>query len=498
MLNAKGIAAGLAAVIALLAPQAAQAEWLRAETRNFVVYSNGSEQNLREFATSLERFDGLLRSRTGRPQAEGLRKLPVYLVGDAAELRTLRPGLREGVSGFYSATSQDIRAALVRGENDNVLLHEYAHHFMFQNFPGGYPGWFTEGFAEFFMTATVDGRGRSTFGYPRSGRMNTLRRESWIPMEQFLRARPLEFERREQRAAFYAQSWLLTHYLLSDRDRMQRLDGYLRDVQAGVDPVVALNQHFQKTPQMLEREMRAYLNGRLTYAELNLPAAEVEMAVSRLPASADDLMLIGLDIQDGAPSSEGPRLLEQVRAAAARHPDDVLALTVLGRAEILWGDANTGEAALQKVLAADPDNVEALLLIARRRIATADTANDPAARLAGYREARGLLSRAFQADDTDYRVLELLASSRRISPDYPTANDLETWRLAVAHAPQVLSLREQAADAMIRAGQTEEGMLLLLPIASDPHNSDRARRARERLDTLRAGATGATTPVPAS
>ena len=35
---------------------------------------------------------------------------------------------------------------------DDVVLHEYVHHFMMQYFPDSYPGWLVEGLAEYYMT----------------------------------------------------------------------------------------------------------------------------------------------------------------------------------------------------------------------------------------------------------------------------------------------------------------------------------------------------------
>ncbi len=58
----KGLFAG-AALIAALAATSAEAKWLRAETDNFIIYSEGSEKSLRDFAVTLQRFDATLRFR---------------------------------------------------------------------------------------------------------------------------------------------------------------------------------------------------------------------------------------------------------------------------------------------------------------------------------------------------------------------------------------------------------------------------------------------------
>lgn len=476
----------LAALAWAAAPDAALAEWRRAETRSFLVYTNGSERNLRDYAIRLERFDGLMRRVMGVAPPDDERKLSVYLVANGRELRVAQPDLPEGVDGFYRATPKDIRAILVRGQGDDLLLHEYGHHFLYRNFPGGYPGWFSEGFAEYFKTATVDARGRSTVGNAAPGQLQFLTRERWMPMEDVLRARPFELNE-AQRRAFYVQSWLLTHYLLADTERRGRLSLYLTDIGEGADRIEALNARFGLTPETLTQALRAYLNGTMRYAELTIPATEPEMTVAPLSASADDLMLINLNIKDGASDEEGPQFLAQIRTAAARHPGDPFALEVLGRAELAWGDDAAGEAALQQVLAAQPDNVEALLMLADLRLEAGDQAPDQEGLLVLYREAQGMLGRAYQADPTDYRVLSLLARMRRgVAEDYPTENDLNTWRLAVQYAPQVPSVRGEAADAMVDAGRYDEAEALLAPLANDPHGGGNARMARDRLERIRA------------
>jgi hypothetical protein len=55
----------LALALVALTPASALAEWRRAESAHFVVYSDGSERSLREYTAKLERFDALMRLRFG-------------------------------------------------------------------------------------------------------------------------------------------------------------------------------------------------------------------------------------------------------------------------------------------------------------------------------------------------------------------------------------------------------------------------------------------------
>lgn len=164
-------------------------------------------------------------------------------------------------------------------------------------------------------------------------------------------------------------------------------------------------------------------------------------------------------------------LLERTRADAARYPQDRLALVTLGRAELQWGDTTAGEAALNSALTVAPEDAEALRLLADARLKASDEKQDPAERARLVREARGYLARALDADPTDYRIFAALARSRRDAVDYPNANDLETWRLAVAFAPQVMRLRLEAAEAMTKGGEVEEAAELLAVVANSPHEA---------------------------
>ena len=291
----RGLLLGGAAL--LLSAQAAQAEWRRAETANFLVHGEGSEGDLRRHAERLERFDALLRRQLNVPPMDGARKLPVYLVYTNKELRQVNPNLAEGIAGFYSASEIDVYAVLNRRSGDDILFHEYAHHFMFQNFPGGYPGWFTEGFAEFFMTASVDNADKVTVGYFNPGRLRTLNEVDWIPVEQLLTSRPRDLENRRARSAFYAQSWLLTHYMFMDAGRRRGLDAYLAAVARGTPPVEALRTHLGHTPDSLEAALKAYLRGTMNYAEIRMAETGSAMRFQTLPASADRMLLDSLNIR---------------------------------------------------------------------------------------------------------------------------------------------------------------------------------------------------------
>lgn len=476
----------LAVGLLALAPAPALAEWRRAESRHFVVYSDGSERSLRDYTAKLERFHGLLRSRFGGPPEDDLRKLPVYLVSDARALRIAQPTLPEGIDGYYTASENDIYAILIRGRDDDLLLHEYTHHFMANVGQGRLPGWFNEGLAEYYATATVSEAGAAAFGLPNPGRQRSLQQGRWLPMDQLLRARgSFDVESQTGRSMYYAQSWILTHWLLADQTRARALGVYLNAVSNGRDPVEAWQANFGIAPDTLEGVLKAYARGRLYFSELNIPAITPEITVSSLSPAWDAVILPLINSRSPRPEEvNGPALLETGRANAARFPDDPLALVALGRAERRWGDTAAAEAALTRALEIDPAHVESLLLMADIVEERSDLASDQA-EIDRQRElAHGFLSRALDADPRDYRVHADMARLRRGAEDYPTRDDLMIWARAARYAPQVMSIRGDAAVAMMEGRHYDEAVALLIPIASDPHGGGGVQQARAMLGLI--------------
>lgn len=296
----------LAAVFVIAAPVTASAEWRRAESAGFIVYSNGRESDLRDYVQKLETFDRVLHHRLGLPRDEAPpRKLPIYLVEGPRGIAQVFTGISRGVVGVYSPTTEDIFAAATRSDDD-VLLHEYTHHFMFQNSQVAYPGWLVEGFAEYLMTADIDD-GEVLIGGFNANRASWLVNSSWIPLEELLSKRPLEVRRGQHQNTYYAVAWLLTHWFMSDAERRSQLETYVTAVGAGGDPVETIQQVTGLNLEELRRTLRTYMSQRLQGIRYtgDLPTAEI--TVTTLPRSADDLLLIGQRLKVGVPDDRERR-----------------------------------------------------------------------------------------------------------------------------------------------------------------------------------------------
>lgn len=507
--------AALAAVAALCAPGLAQAKWIKAETSRFILYSNGSEQNLREYAVKLEDYDTLLRVFFGlNPEGVPARKLEMYLVSDVVDIRKLEPAAREGLGGFYSASPYDIffigKRGHGQGDEDDTVLHEYAHHFMMQYLAGRYPGWLIEGFAEYYMTAKLKA-GSFEIGSFNTGRAYTLMNGQWTPTEIVLTKRTYELKR-DQVYGYYAQSWLMTHYMLSDPNRRKQLFSYVRLLGQGKESVAAWNEATGESIEAFDEKLKAYMRKGMPstrFTRANYKPAPV--AITTLPKSADDFLLESVrarrtgcgtdreapDLDDGSDkekaeaaaeqAKEDAEFLARTRTRAALYPGDAMAQRTLACVELEDGDKAKGEAILDQLIETDPQDAASLRLKGLLLLARARDADDGETRRKLMNEAGRVLLKSNAAEPNDYRTLLAYARSRRGEPDYPNDNILDVLGNAAVLAPQVDDVAIETARAYIMRKRWDEAEKLLIPVANNPHGKAGAALARSMLKEVEAG-----------
>jgi hypothetical protein len=477
----RGVFAFLAVVGWWLLAAPAQAAWIKAETDKFIVYGQGGEASVRDFATKLDLYDQVLRAlNPATLNRRPATKVQVIVLPRREGLKQVNPDVGPLVLGFYRATTDGVLAFAVERKGfgpDDVLFHEYAHHFMLDNFPAAYPAWFVEGWAEYYMTTDIKD-GRITVGSYNQGRVDGILAGEWLPLALLLSRTTAEINP-DWHGAFYAEAWLLTHYMLSDPERARQLNTALMAIAKGEDPVKALSAATGRSMAELTGVLERYHNLRtIVLAADALPRSA--MTVTALPPSADDLFLDQMRLMGMEAGAEDPRLLADIRRDAARWPGDALAERTLARAEFMIGEPAVGEAIMARRLAAAPDDREDLLLAGLGRVLTG--VRDKDVREARFRGARALLAKAYALDKTDFRPLYAYALSRSIEPGYPTDNDLNAWAEARSLAPAVAEISLRGGMALVQKGRREEAARVLARLINDPHGGELAAQARALLE----------------
>lgn len=468
-------------------------QWLHTQTPAFSLYGRVGEKALVEMARELEDFDGLLRTLHSVEGKVAGKPLPIYLVPRLFDLQKVMPGLK--ADGFYTAGVGEIFAvATLEGDEDRtrrVLFHEYTHHFMMQYAPAAYPSWLVEGYAEYFETVrfkpdTVElGVTNPSVAF--------LRGQAWIPFDQILgrRAR-VGGDRQYDVQAFYAQSWLLTHYMMLDPQRFARLARYTQAVAAGGDPVALAPEAVGVPLSELPRVLRSYM-GSLPGKRIARPPSSLgDLKVTPLSASADDLILENQRLKMGVATAERPALLATIRERAARYPGDRLAEMTLARAESDFGDRAKAQALLKARIAADPRDVEAIQTLGYSLMLQARVDRAQARKLLA--EAREWFGKGFAVDRDNALLLYDFGLTRRGEPTFPSDNVLNVLLRAQELAPQVVEFRLAAADALMRRDRFDEAAAMVEPIFNNPHGGAQVAEARRRFDEAMARRRPSATP----
>jgi hypothetical protein len=461
----------LGALVVSLVP--AHAAWLRAESQNFIVYARDSEADLRETVAKLEDYEQLLRTLM-RAQAQPTNKLRIYLVRGSGELQTVRQLPREAGGVYISGADGIAAVADMRASADNplaVLFHEYAHHFMMQHLGRVFPPWYIEGFAEYLATARFTDRAIE-FGHTDPGRARTLADSArWLPLEQIISG---EGRRPQTAHFFYAQSWLLTHYLLSDPSRVQQLRAYVAALARAEPPGQAFETSFGMTPARMAPHLRRYAFGGLTFMRLprSSTAAPPQIRIERLPPSADALLLLQAAMHVGL-RDDGDRLA-RVRREAARFTDP-FAKRVRAQAEALYGDGALADRLIDELLGVSPNDAELMYFRGMRF-------------LAAFRQARTWVARAHRTDPKDYRAPYRYVQTFSVEPNLVSAQNVEVLLLAHSLAPQVAEIRFAAAQMLVALADYELAEGLLGPLVGTAHETSLTGRARALMDKVRARA----------
>jgi hypothetical protein len=490
----------MGAAAALAAATPASATWRRAESANFLLYSQADEADVRQDAALLEDYWALLRALTGVQDPPAAKKLSVYVVRYHEDLEVVHPGAGGDTVGVYDAAPGGIAAFAqsMKGLGGNlgheVLFHEIAHHFMLQYRPLAYPLWYVEGFAEFVQTATFD-PDKIEYGKPSRMRGGWLIYEHWLPLGEILLNKAPNDE--AGNALFYAESWLLTHYLLRDPARRAKLAQYLVATAGGEDSMAAFRRIFGMDPSAMQKDMAEYTHKGFGFSRMyrangaDRPAA----AVTTLPASADDLLLLDAALKVGVPKMRASAVLGRIRSAARKYNDDY-SLRVLAEAEALIGDPEAAGRALEPLIAAHPDDPELLYWEGMRHLLAARRGGDGAAK--ERRQAQIWLAKSHRADPDRYQTLYAYAESLSGDPQFLSENTTNVLLLGHALAPQVSEITLNAARVLLLRDKFDQAIVLLTPLASVPHDRETAAAARALLDLARARKKPEAAPFTAS
>jgi tetratricopeptide (TPR) repeat protein len=286
----------------------------------------------------------------------------IYVFRDDRDFRPYKPlhqGRPSSVSGYF--TPQDLGNYIAidgnaRRDASRIVYHEYVHYVVANNLPG-LPLWFEEGLAELYSTLRIKGD-KVQFGFADPSHLLLLRSSRSIPLDGLLAAdhhSPL-YNERDRKSMFYAQSWVLVHYLLVGSDeRRNQTPAFLDLARAGVPPTEALTRAFETDLPGFQTELRLYCDRTIfnylespVSIELDLPIAVRQMRHADVLFRLGDLLAAQAD-----PRPEALRHFEAATEVDPQHGPSLSALGVLAEQRARWDEALAFH---DRALASSPDD----------------------------------------------------------------------------------------------------------------------------------------------
>lgn len=467
--------------------------WIRAESDHFLIFSSLSEKKTVTYVKKLEAFRTLTNMLLGASENAAKEKFKIYLLSDPDALRIVRPEFSKNIRGVYFHCGEGSSAYSTalgyedQEQNLTVLFHEYAHYVMFQHARSYYPAWFVEGFAEYLSTADPD-RNQITVGEFSTMRSYALSNGGWMGFDRLLdpafksvgaKNDDWDVER------FYAQSWLLAHYMLSDPARSKALYAYFAAIGGGADPIASWETITGIKIDTMRRVLIRYADNAY-FMKVPVPDyAESAIRITRLAEDTDRFILKGSVLTTCPSAASGKAILSNLAALKSEINNSAYRLD-LARAQLLYGDPADAEPALKQMLAADPQDFQANYLLGRIRMVQADK-HTGAEKSDLIDKARAFFLTAYRVNRLDAPNLFYLAQSFSNKPNFPDTNALNAANSAHNLAPAVFEYAVFDSFVNLAIGKPEKAEAVLTPFASDPHNREQAERIQKAIDAIKAG-----------
>jgi tetratricopeptide (TPR) repeat protein len=338
-------------------------EWLEVRSPHFSVISDAGEKRAREAALRFEQMRAVFGALMTKAQVTIPVPLQIVAFRDGNEMREFVPlwrGKPVQAAGLFEGSNDRSFIILDMTVDDpwQVVFHEYAHQLLNGNTNAQSQPWFDEGFAEFFSTIRVKGK-EAEIGLPLENDWRFLQKNSLMNVADLFRVRQnsnIYNENGERRSLFYAESWLVVHYLYDQQWFPKLLPEYFALAERGVRVEEAIQQGFGLSVADLNNALRRYLSRNLLRSyRIPVPGMtdSSEYAVNRLAITDARAVLADLHAHS---SDYQDRALADFEAVLKMQPENVAALRGLGYTYLIKHDYRRAGSYFTKALEHDSND----------------------------------------------------------------------------------------------------------------------------------------------
>ncbi len=477
----------------------AKETWTSVRSKNFFLVGDASEKAIRKVAVKLEQFREVFSRLFPKTNINSPIPIRVIVFKDRKSYQPFMPlyqGKISEVAGYFQSGS-DVHYITLSAELDqeslfDAISHEYVHALINDNVHRA-PAWFNEGLAEFYSTFKVtDGDRKVWMGNPISRHVRLLRENQFLPLPKLFAVDhdSPDYNEKEKKSVFYAQSWALIHYLLLGDNAQRQPQGakYLDLLSKGVSVDESFKQAFQTDYATMETELKNYISRSaypvnvFTFDQKLRFDATLETA--RISEAEWNYYLGDLMLHLRHADCE-----QYLKKAIQLDPNLAIAHAALGMAQMKERRFAEARESLERAVALETQNH---LIHYYYAYVLSREAMDESNFVSGYEP------------EVTQKMREHLKKAIAIAPGFPESYNLrafinlvaneeldesaEMLRRAMALSPNRQDFVFMLAQVQSRRRQYDEARKLVEPVITQASNHQLRQRAQSLLDSINAGA----------
>ena len=273
-------------LLCLLPPalQATEPKWLECRSAHFTVITDAGDKKGREITLRFEQMRSVFGQLLLRKKLTMPVPLTIFAINDEQQYLKMAPlddGRPIAAPGFFVPGEDHQFIVLNVSEEDSwrAIAHQFAHLLLNYNYPPT-QGWFDEGFAEYFSSLRLSDKqaeigsdpelaspvsedvlgNQSEVRNPPKSLTELLSGWVWLSVPDLFNMRhdPDTYQEGTHHTLFYAQSWMVMHYLLN-KDQLTATGTYFDLVQNQKLPVdEAIQQAFGMSSAQFDKAVKDY------------------------------------------------------------------------------------------------------------------------------------------------------------------------------------------------------------------------------------------------
>lgn len=326
---------------------AGEPKWLQTSSSHFLVITDAGSKKGHEIAARFEQMQAVFSQLMMRQKIRMSQPIEILALQNPATYGKLAP---QGTTlpAFFLRGEERVFIVVNASVPDSwrAIEHQFAHYLLDYNYPPTAP-WFDEGFAEYFASLYFTDKktelgtdpelawpGQPAYSEQGPGLKSLtelLNNPVWLNISDVLQMRNRIVNGREgtHHTLFYAQSWMLMHYLLN-QNKLAEAGTYFDLVENQRMPMAqAVQQAFGVTPAQLDQQVKDYFHSlkplqtslQETQTQSQLaPAAPEVVQESPLPGTLEDIASSNRELK----AAEADALVAEMELRMPEHREDAI------------------------------------------------------------------------------------------------------------------------------------------------------------------------------